>query len=140
MSSPTPVSTASGRWRANPGAALVDLFDTWGVMEAGLFTFAHGLKHIGLYQKFGFWPRFLTAVISKAVGEPGPGAWSKYSALPESEQAGAQGLPGVDGFCFRGTGCVARNRVRGGAAAGRYGSVLGRFARGVCGLSLRQGD
>jgi GNAT superfamily N-acetyltransferase len=63
----------------------LDLFEKWGVREAGLFTFAHSPKHIGLYQKFGFWPRFLTAIMSKAV------TWRdapsiKYSAMNEGEQ------------------------------------------------------
>ena len=63
-------------------------FRTWGVQHAGLFTFAHSPKHVGLYQKYGFWPRFLTAVMSKPVA-PGtrPGSWSRYAELPEPEQA-----------------------------------------------------
>lgn len=63
----------------------MDLLEQWGVREAGLFTFAHSPKHIGLYQKFGFWPRFLTAVMSKGV--TGREASSiKYSALNAGEQ------------------------------------------------------
>src|ERR687893_1082698 len=46
--------------------ATVALFDRWGTAHAGLFTFAHSPKHHGLYQKFGFWPRFLTPVMTKA--------------------------------------------------------------------------
>jgi GNAT superfamily N-acetyltransferase len=66
----------------------LDLFEKWGVREAGLFTFAHSPKHIGLYQKFGFWPRFLTAIMSKAVtGRDAPSI--KYSALNEGEQCQA---------------------------------------------------
>ena len=58
----------------------MDLFHQWGVREAGLFTFAHSPKHIGLYQKFGCWPRFLTAIMSKSVS--GREVYSvKYSAL-----------------------------------------------------------
>jgi hypothetical protein len=45
----------------------MECFRTWGVQHAGLFTFAHSPKHITLYQKFGFWPRFLTAVMPKPV-------------------------------------------------------------------------
>ena len=48
-------------------APTIDLFDQWGVREAGLFTFSHSPKHVGLYQKFGFWPRFLTVIMSKRV-------------------------------------------------------------------------
>ena len=46
-------------------AATMDLFDEWQVRDAGLFTFPHSIKHVGLYQKFGFWPRYLTAVMTK---------------------------------------------------------------------------
>ena len=45
-------------------APTVDLFDKWGVREAGLFTFSNSPKHLALYQKFGFWARFLTPIIS----------------------------------------------------------------------------
>jgi GNAT superfamily N-acetyltransferase len=41
----------------------MELFVKWGTTHEGLFTFAESGKHIGLYQKFGFWPRFLTAIM-----------------------------------------------------------------------------
>ncbi len=66
----------------------IDLFDKWGAREAGLFTFANSPKHINLYQKFGFWPRFLTAVMSKAVSA-GEGSAIHYSELNEDHQAQA---------------------------------------------------
>ena len=39
------------------------------VRHEGLFTFAHSPEHIALYQHFGFWPRFLTAIMSKPVSQ-----------------------------------------------------------------------
>src|SRR5208337_1504546 len=42
------------------------IFDKWGVRHTGLFTFAHSTKHVGLYQKFGYWPRYLTAIMTRA--------------------------------------------------------------------------
>jgi len=45
----------------------MQIFEKWRTKHAGLFTFAHSAKHIGLYQKFGFWPRFLTAIMSVDV-------------------------------------------------------------------------
>jgi GNAT superfamily N-acetyltransferase len=63
----------------------MDLFEKWGVREAGLFTFAQSPKHIGLYQKFGFWPRFLTAVMSKGTARRETPALN-YSALNETER------------------------------------------------------
>lgn len=38
-----------------------------GTRHAGLFTFAHSQKHVGFYQKFGFWARFLTLILSKPI-------------------------------------------------------------------------
>lgn len=41
------------------------LFDRWGVRHTGLFTFPHSAKHVCLYQKFGYWPQYLTAVMTR---------------------------------------------------------------------------
>jgi predicted N-acetyltransferase YhbS len=66
---------------------IMECFARWGTKHAGLFTFPHSPKHIGLYQKFGFWPRFLTAVMSKPVGPAGPDShWTKFSEVPEGER------------------------------------------------------
>ncbi len=67
---------------------VIARFDAWGTRVAGLYTFPNSQKHIGLYQRFGFWPRFLTAVMSRPV-EPGAdttGAWTRFSAIPIDEQ------------------------------------------------------
>lgn len=45
--------------------ATMAIFDKWGVRHTGLFTFAHSPKHVGLYQKFGYWPRYLTAIMTR---------------------------------------------------------------------------
>ena len=44
--------------------ATMKVFDQWGVRHTGLFTFAQSAKHVGLYQKFGYWPRYLTALMT----------------------------------------------------------------------------
>jgi GNAT superfamily N-acetyltransferase len=41
----------------------VKVFDGWGVRHSGLFTFPHSAKHIGLYNKSGYWPGYLTALM-----------------------------------------------------------------------------
>jgi hypothetical protein len=66
-------------------APTMDLFAKWGVREAGLFTFANSPKHIGLYQKFGFWPRFLTAIMSTGVNARSAEAL-RFSSLTEADQ------------------------------------------------------
>ena len=52
--------------------------------HAGLYTFPHSPRHVELYQKFGFWPRSLTAIMSRPVntrdaGEP-PDLYSSVAA------------------------------------------------------------
>jgi GNAT superfamily N-acetyltransferase len=66
-----PLSVRPDLWDRGVGAQLVDatmrVFDGWPCRHVGLFTFAHSAKHIGLYERFGFRPRFLTAIMSKPV-------------------------------------------------------------------------
>jgi hypothetical protein len=66
---------------------IVALFDRWQTKHAGLFTFPHSTKHVGLYQKFGFWPRFLTALMSRPVESRKSAAqWSRFSEVPVAER------------------------------------------------------
>lgn len=63
-------------------ASSLARFDEWGTRDVGLFTFAHSAKHVALYQKFGFWPQRLTAVMSLPVAPTAARpAWSGYAAL-----------------------------------------------------------
>lgn len=68
--------------------STMDFFHKWNVSHVGLFTFAQSPKHIGLYQKFGFWPRFLTLLMSKTIQDGGPSqwwSWSRFSDVPDVE-------------------------------------------------------
>lgn len=63
-------------------AETVNVLEEAGVRQSALITFAHSAKHIALYQKFGFWPQYLTPVMSKPVG--GGAAlegWLRFSQL-----------------------------------------------------------
>lgn len=44
--------------------ATMAVFGKWGVRHTGLFTFPQSAKHVALYQKFGYWPRYLTAIMT----------------------------------------------------------------------------
>jgi GNAT superfamily N-acetyltransferase len=44
--------------------ATVKAFARQGLKRTGLFTFPHSTKHVGLYQKFGYWPGYLTALMT----------------------------------------------------------------------------
>ena len=64
-------------------------FGQWGAAHVGLFTYAHSPKHLELYRRYGFWPRFLTAVMSKPVTLSAPGnmipSYSKLSAAGKAD-------------------------------------------------------
>jgi len=87
-----PLTTRPDLWNRGIAKALLaatmDVFDQWQIKDAGLFTFPHSVKHIGLYQKFGFWPRYLTALMSK---EPVATdiAWIGYSQLTDHQRSDA---------------------------------------------------
>ncbi len=70
--------------------ATMGQFAAWGTGHVGLFTFAHSAKHVGLYRKFGFRPRFLTAIMSLPVGPaPAPASALLLSQLSERDRPGA---------------------------------------------------
>jgi hypothetical protein len=86
-----PLSVHVDLWDQGVGQRLMEpvmeAFENWGVTHAGLFTFPQSPKHINLYQKFGFWPRYLTAVMSKRVGTGNAGTGAiLFSSLFEEEQ------------------------------------------------------
>ena len=67
----------------------MELFEQWGTRHAGLFTFAESARHVGLYQKFGFWPRYLTAIMSRPVTPPqAPTPASRLSELAADARPG----------------------------------------------------
>jgi predicted N-acetyltransferase YhbS len=86
-----PLSVHPDFWNRGIAQRLVEealqAFAGRGTRHVGFFTFAHSPKHLALYQKFGFWPRFLTAIMAKSVGSVAPPAgWSAYSDLPAGKQ------------------------------------------------------
>jgi GNAT superfamily N-acetyltransferase len=61
-------------------------FESWGTKHVGLFTFAHSAKHVGLYQKFGFSARFLTAVMSAPARAHKARGVLRFSKLTKTKQ------------------------------------------------------
>lgn len=87
-----PLSVHPELWDHGVGKRLVEpvvaLFDRWGVAHRGLFTFAHSLKHHALYQKFGFYPRFLTTLLERFVaGMPSAPAFGRFSQAADRDAA-----------------------------------------------------
>jgi GNAT superfamily N-acetyltransferase len=89
-----PLTVHPDFWDQGVAKHLLDptmkLFNKWGVRHVALFTFAQSPKHLGLYEKFGFWPRFLTPIMSKPVKQSeGVGAWSRFSDVSDVERVSA---------------------------------------------------
>ncbi|MDQ0819556.1 GNAT superfamily N-acetyltransferase [Arthrobacter sp. V4I6] len=70
-----PLTVRPDLWDHGVGKSLMEpimgCFETWGNSHLGLFTYSHSPKHLELYRRYGFWPRFLTAVMQKQVGARG---------------------------------------------------------------------
>jgi GNAT superfamily N-acetyltransferase len=86
-----PLSVRPDHWNRGIAQRLLETaleaFASWGTEHVGLFTFAHSARHLTLYQKFGFWPRFLTLIMAKSVAPlRSEVAWSAYSHLSADEQ------------------------------------------------------
>jgi predicted N-acetyltransferase YhbS len=90
-----PLTVRTDLWDRGIGNRLMqpimDLFDRWQVRQAGLFTFPESPKHIGLYQKFGFWPQYLTPLLEKRVpSRTGGRPYFTYSQVADGEQESVQ--------------------------------------------------
>ncbi len=59
--------------------ATVKAFDKQGLKRTALFTFPQSTKHVGLYQKFGYWPGYLTALMRREPRAATEGAHSQVS-------------------------------------------------------------
>lgn len=87
-----PLSVRPDLWGQRIAQALLEpvmaYFERAAVTHAGLFTFAQSAKHVGLYGKYGFYPRFLTVVMGKPIAPDAPrGGGARLAALAEPERA-----------------------------------------------------
>lgn len=105
-----PLAVHPQYWRSGVGRQLLDasmpIHDRWQCRAAALFTFPASLTHVGLYQRYGFWPRSLTAIMSRPVTAPSPVPQARsLTAMSVAEQHDAiaqcaaltdQFYPGLD--------------------------------------------
>jgi GNAT superfamily N-acetyltransferase len=68
----------------------MEIFRRWSNTHLGLFTFAHSPKHMALYQKFGFWPRDLVALMGREVAGWQGGVHLETARFSESAQGNRQ--------------------------------------------------
>jgi len=86
-----PITVQPELWGNGIAVALMkhalEHLEQCGIKNTGLFTHPESPKHTGLYYKFGFWPRFLTAIMTKPVNHLDDRGHSLcYSALPDDEK------------------------------------------------------
>jgi N-acetylglutamate synthase-like GNAT family acetyltransferase len=66
-----PLTVRPDLWDRKVAQALLartnEHFEKRGVKVRGLYTFAQSAKHVRLYQRFGYWPRFLNVTLSTPV-------------------------------------------------------------------------
>lgn len=88
-----PLTVHPALWNRGVARALLDatmdVFDRWGVVHRGLFTFAHSAKHLALYERYGFSPRFLTAIVSKPPDVQAEG-WTTFASAQDPDRSLAE--------------------------------------------------
>jgi GNAT superfamily N-acetyltransferase len=103
-----PLSVRPDFWDRGVGSLLLgaclEVVEHWRVGQVGLFTHPESTRHVHLYRKHGFWPRFLVALAEKQVGA-GTAGLETYTSLDAArreralrECAGLTGAihPGLD--------------------------------------------
>jgi GNAT superfamily N-acetyltransferase len=132
-----PLTVLPEYWDRGVAQRLLDAtqtqFDKWGVRRTGLFTFPHSAKHVCLYQKFGYWPQSLTAVMTRTPESPPPGKRTevlvRLSALSRIEREQAfEACRKLTGKIEKGLDLMGEIRA---VLAQRIGEVLLIYSRRV---------
>lgn len=89
-----PLSIRPDLWDRGIGRLLMEpvleRFASWGVSLSGLFTFASSPKHLALYQRYGYRPRHLTALMTvpvAAAADPDC-TWGRFAELADGDRNG----------------------------------------------------
>lgn len=73
-----PLTVHPDHWNKGIAKQLIesalDVFAGWAAPYSGFYTTLHTPKNVALYQRYGYWPRFLTSILVRPVGrgEGGP--------------------------------------------------------------------
>jgi len=106
-----PLTVHPEYWGKEAGSMLMEpvmkCFEKWKVTHSGAMTFANSPKHIRLYRKFGYHPRFLIPVMSKKI-EPksvisnSKFTWVKYSDCEENKDKYLEGCNQITNTIYPG--------------------------------------
>lgn len=91
-----PLTIAPSHWNRGIAQRLLlpamDCFEAWGTRLDGLFTFSSSPKHLMLYQKYGFLPGHLLAIMNRKLDARPTETlqeFQAYSRMEESQRADA---------------------------------------------------
>lgn len=97
-----PLTVLPDFWNRGVAQALLaptmERFAERGTTVEALFTLPSSAKHIALYQRYGFWPRRLTAMLARPP-EAGPAEFVRFSALDAAARTAA--LRAMQNVCTR---------------------------------------
>jgi predicted N-acetyltransferase YhbS len=68
-------------------ARTLEVFERRSVRVGGLYTFSQSPKHVRLYQRFGFWPRFLNVTLFTGISQKERPAFESFSGATDREAA-----------------------------------------------------
>ena len=106
-----PLTIHPDYWNKGIGSKLMEpvvrCFEKWGVTHSGAMTFANSPKHINLYRKFGYHPRFLIPVMSKKIEHKfipsnSKSTWLRYSESKENQDKYLEGCSQVTNTIYPG--------------------------------------
>jgi GNAT superfamily N-acetyltransferase len=127
-----PLTTHPDVWNRGIGgrllAPVVEAFDRWDLHQAGLFTFPESPKHVGLYQRHGFWPRFLVPVLAKSAAD----AEAEYTLFQDGADLGE--IRGLTSAVF--DGLDLEREIIACNAQGLGGTVLVHDDDGLAGFAV----
>lgn len=106
-----PLTIHPDYWNKGIGSKLMKpvmkCFEEWKVTHSGAMTFANSPKHINLYRKFGYHPRFLIPFMSKKIESKTiisntKFTWVKYSECNENQDKYLDGCKQVANTVYPG--------------------------------------
>jgi GNAT superfamily N-acetyltransferase len=142
-----PLSVRPDLWNAGIARHLLgptmELLDARGCRLQGLFTFAQSTKHVGLYQRYDFWPRFLAAIMTRSTAAAAAASgWTLFSAAGDAALPAAAALTGAvyDGFDLGAAMRTVRAQGIGDTVLLRDGERLAGLAVCHCGAGSEGGS
>jgi len=111
-----PLTVHPDHWNSGIARAFLDVtmahFAARGTTTEALYTIASSPKHVGLYQRYGFWPRRLTALFARAPDARATATFRRFSTLdPAARTATLRDIAAITGAIWEGLDVSAEVRM-----------------------------